>query len=42
LEIKWNVEKDKFMNYLVESSQLFSDKEKTMEAIQMELTKAHL
>jgi len=33
LEAKWNVEKEYFTDYLVESSQLFSDKEKAMEVM---------
>jgi hypothetical protein len=41
LEAKRNEEKEKFINYLAESSQLFSNKEKTMEAVQMELAHAH-
>jgi len=41
LEVKWNVKKQKLTNYLVESSQLLSDKEKTMEAMQMAFAKAH-
>ncbi len=41
LEVEWNAEKEKFINYLTESSQLLSNKEKTMEVVQMELAKAH-
>jgi hypothetical protein len=41
LEAKWNVRKEKFTYYLVENSQLLSDKDKTMEALQMELVEAH-
>jgi hypothetical protein len=42
LEAKWNAKKEKFTYYFAKSSQLFSNKEKTMEAMQMELAKAHL
>jgi hypothetical protein len=41
LEAEWNGKKENFANYLVESSQLLSYKEKTMEALQMELAKVH-
>jgi kinesin family protein 15 len=41
LEAKWNAEKEKFPDCLAESSKLLSDKEKTMEAMQMELAEAH-
>lgn len=38
LEAKWNAKKEYFTDYLAENSQLFSNKEKTMEVMQMELT----
>ncbi|CAM6042219.1 unnamed protein product [Sphagnum compactum] len=41
LEAEWNAEKEKFSDCLAESSKLLSDKEKTMEAMQMELAEAH-
>ncbi|CAK9254535.1 unnamed protein product [Sphagnum jensenii] len=41
LEAKWNAEKEKYSDCLAESSKLLSDKEKAMEATQMELAKAH-
>jgi hypothetical protein len=41
LEAEWNAEKEKFINYFAESSQLLLNKEKTMEVVQMELAKAH-
>jgi kinesin family protein 15 len=41
LEAEWNAEKEKYSDCLAESSKLLSDKEKTMEAMQMELAEAH-
>ncbi|CAK9213743.1 unnamed protein product [Sphagnum troendelagicum] len=41
LEAEWNAEKEKYSDCLAESSKLLSDKEKAMEAMQMELAEAH-
>jgi hypothetical protein len=42
LVAEWYAEKEKYSDCLVESSKLLSDKEKAMEAMQMELAEAHI